>query len=955
MIKIRIINLMGDTMPQLTKNIFEELSENVKGNVFTDKVRRYMHSTDGSIFRVEPACIVYPLDQEDVKTVVKFSARYGLSIHTRGSGSGLCGSAIGKGLILDFSKYMNKLVELDIENKTFTCQPGYRFGELEVELKGKGLFFPPDPSSGEYASFGGMYGTNASGAHSVKYGNVSDYIEDAKLVFSDGTATSIKELEATPFDELTVKFRKLFKLYEDNQQDIESAYPSVKYNVSGYNLRGLVKDGKLNIGKLLGGSEGTLAIVTELTFRLHDKPDFDSLVVAYFDDIIKSAQAVQRVLPSMPSGIEIMDKSLLNLARESDPKLKAAIPEGVDNVLMIEFDGYSQEKVLKLAEEAMEKIKDLSTFASVAASEEEAGKFWAVRKAAVPILYKLKGRKKILALIEDAAVPTDKLVEYFKGLYAILDSHNAKFVIYGHIAKGLLHTRPMLDLKDPHDIELLKMLADDVFELVHSLGGVVSGEHGDGRLRSAYIKRHYEAIYPLFLETKSFLDQVNILNPDIKTVIDDEQMMKYLRFGSDYGSTDLKNKHLVWDESFTDEAEKCHGCSKCTTTTTATRMCPVYKATRDETAAPKAKANVLRALISGAVESGSIYEDIFQNVMNKCVNCGSCVMECPSNVNIPKLAIEAKAQYNARFGTSLGNKIVSSCDTLGKYTHKVSPFITKAMKLKFNRKIAEAFVGITAERPFVGFDGKSLPERIKDRKFAEGELNVLYFAGCYASYIKPSLGEDTIDVLESIGCKVTVPEQVCCGIPFISKGMTKEARQRVRKNLNLWGNMIEKADYIVVSCSSCGLSLMKEWKYLLSEPLVEEVSKKLIHFSALVNMRKDKLKLKENNLKLAYHKSCHLNVQPDNNCSVVMLGSIPGVKVTDLKSNCCGMAGSWGMKAENFELSAEIGKPMLSKLNESDADYGVTDCPTCTIQMQHLGNKIVKHPVEVLKECLEDK
>ncbi|MCD8493665.1 MAG: FAD-binding protein [Geovibrio sp.] len=603
-------------MPQLTKNIFEELSENVKGDVYTDKIRRYMHSTDGSIFRVEPACVVYPRDKDDIKTVVKFSSRYGLSIHTRGSGSGLCGSAVGKGLILDFSKYMNTLVELDEKGKTFTCQPGYRFGELEVELRGKGLFFPPDPSSGEYASFGGMYGTNASGAHSVKYGNVSDYIEDAKLILADGTETTIKTLETTPFDKLPPKFKKLYRLYEDNKEKIESAYPSIRCNVSGYNLRGLTENGGLHIGKLLGGSEGTLAIVTELTFRLHEKPDFDSLVVAYFDDIVKSAQAVQRVLPSAPSGIEIMDKSLLNLARESDAKLKEAIPEGVDNVLMIEYDGYDREEVRRLAEQAMADIKDLSSSASVAASEEEAAKFWAVRKAAVPILYKLKGRKKILALIEDAAVPTDRLVDYFKGLYAILRGHRAEFVIYGHIAKGLLHTRPLLDLKDPHDIEMLKILADDVFKLVNSLGGVVSGEHGDGRLRSAYIKEQYKDIYPLFLETKAAFDVEDLLNPDIKTVCDDEQMMKFLRFGSDYRSMDLSGKHLVWNEGFTDEAEKCHGCSKCTTVTSATRMCPVYKATRDETAAPKAKANVLRALISGAIDGDSLYEEAFQNVIN---------------------------------------------------------------------------------------------------------------------------------------------------------------------------------------------------------------------------------------------------------------------------------------------------------------------------------------------------
>jgi Fe-S oxidoreductase len=494
-----------------------------------------------------------------------------------------------------------------------------------------------------------------------------------------------------------------------------------------------------------------------------------------------------------------------------------------------------------------------------------------------------------------------------------------------------------------------------VFELVSSLGGAVSGEHGDGRLRTAYIRRQYGALYPLFLQAKSLMDAEGLFNPDIKTVADDEQMMKYLRFGSDYGSREFPGKQLVWNEGFTDEAEKCHGCSKCTTVTTATRMCPVFKATRDETAAPKAKANILRALVSGAIDDESLYETAFQEVINCCVNCGSCVVECPSNVNIPKLAIEAKAQYVKRYGAGLENKVLANCDKLGRYTHKLSPLIAKTMKLKLNRKVMELMTGVTAERPFVAFNGHSLFERMKKRSYKQGgDLKVLYFAGCYASYINPDIGEASIEILEKLGCDVTFPEQYCCGIPFLSKGMTDDAKDRITKNLEAWGRQAEEADYVVVSCSSCGLSLLKEWQYLMSDELIDKISAKLIHITSLVNMRKGRLKLKESKLKLAYHKSCHMKVQKDNGASVAMLESLPGVTVTDLNSSCCGMAGSWGMKAENVKLSKEIGSPMLKRLNDSQADYGVTDCPTCAIQMQHCGNKPVRHPVEVLKECLED-
>ncbi len=410
-------------MPQLTKNIFEELSESINGDVYTDTVRRYLHSTDGSYFRVEPACVVYPSDVNDVVTAVKFATRYGLSVHSRGAGSGLCGSAIGNGIILDFAKYMNGLIEIDQDNKTFTCLPGYRFGELDVELKGKGLFFPPDPSSGEYATFGGMYGTNASGAHSVKYGNVADYIEDAEFVTTEGGKVyTLSGLSATEMERLDEPFKRLIKLYYDNADTIDSGYPpNIRFNVNGYNLQGgmLNEGGRLSLGKLFGGSEGgTLAVITKLKFRLLDKPTNDSLVVAYFDNIINSAKAVQAILPLKPAGIEIMDKSLLSLAKDSDEKLREAIPpDGYDNVCMIEFDGYSEEETAALAKQAREILEreKLSPEMHMAATEEEKAKFWAVRKAAVPILYKLKGKKKILALIEDAAVPTDKLVEYFEG------------------------------------------------------------------------------------------------------------------------------------------------------------------------------------------------------------------------------------------------------------------------------------------------------------------------------------------------------------------------------------------------------------------------------------------------------------------------------------------------------------------------------------------------------------
>ncbi|MGD9210959.1 MAG: FAD-binding and (Fe-S)-binding domain-containing protein, partial [Desulfobacteraceae bacterium] len=641
------------------------LARKIKGDLYHDPLNRYLLSTDGSIFKDEPLAVIYPKSTEDVVETVRFARYHHLTVHPRGAGSGLCGSALGSGVVLDFSRYMHRLLSLDLSSQQFICEPGYRCGELSRTLKGSGLFFPPDPSSGEYASFGGMYATNASGAHSVKYGNVADYIVDAQIVLFTGEVVTLLDIAQTPLSELNDPFASLCDLYQKNASQIEKGYPNLRHNVAGYNLRGMLKGGRLQLGHLFSGAEGTLGVVTRLTFKLLPKPVHDSLVVAFFDNIGAAAKAVKALLPSNPAGIEVMDKSLLELARASDEVLQRKIPDGIDNVLLIEFDGETSNQTNALGQQAKDLLlsEGFTKNVSLATSENEKQKFWAVRKAAVPILYRLKGEKKILALIEDAVVPTDQLEAYFKGLYEILEKYKVRFVLYGHIAKGLIHTRPLLNLKNPAHIELLKTIADEVFSLVHGLGGVVSGEHGDGRLRSTYIARQYPSIYPFFVAVKEILDPEHMFNPDIKTSNVPDQMRRNLRYGEKYRRYENLPLQLNFDDGFLDEIEKCHGCSKCTTITTATRMCPIYKFTRLEAAAPKAKANVLRALISGAIGTDAIYEKTFQSIINLCVNCGSCKIECPSHVNIPQLALEARSRFVAKKGAPFSHHLLTRVET----------------------------------------------------------------------------------------------------------------------------------------------------------------------------------------------------------------------------------------------------------------------------------------------------
>jgi Fe-S oxidoreductase len=383
-------------------------------------------------------------------------------------------------------------------------------------------------------------------------------------------------------------------------------------------------------------------------------------------------------------------------------------------------------------------------------------------------------------------------------------------------------------------VALLQPIADAFFELVDGLGGTVSGEHGDGRLRSAYVRRKYPSIYDLFLITKQLLDPQSIFNPEIKVHDDPEQMTRNLRFGAEYKAGPISGLRLNWQGVFVEEVEKCHGCSKCITVTTATRMCPVYKFTRDEAAAPKAKANVLRALISGAIENSELYRESLQSVMAQCVNCGSCYMECPSHVNIPKMAMEAKAQYVRRFGCALPERLTSHVELAAKLTHKWSALIGPLVRRPAVRRIAARLTGLAQERPMVVFDRRPLLKRLPRLTPGKGP-QVLYYAGCYAAYIRPELGQAAVGVLGRMGCAVHLPPQSCCGLPQLSKGLVAAARRTVRRNLSDWQDLLERADYITVTCSSCGYALMQDWSYLVGEKEAARISAKTVHISHLIN------------------------------------------------------------------------------------------------------------------------
>jgi Fe-S oxidoreductase len=376
-------------------------------------------------------------------------------------------------------------------------------------------------------------------------------------------------------------------------------------------------------------------------------------------------------------------------------------------------------------------------------------------------------------------------------------------------------------------------------------------------------------------------------------------------------------------------------------------MCPVYKATRDESATPRAKANLLRLLISGTIDGSQLYHQTFQSVISQCISCGSCFHECPSGVDIPKMAMEARAAAISRFGPSFHQKLVVNTECAGKAAGKFAELMTPFLDIPAVKTLGEKITGIASRRRLPHFVKIPLFEQIPFISGC-GSPKVLYFVGCFAAYLQPSIGIAAISVLSSMGMTVLTPKQHCCGLPMLTKGMTRQARERIAANFSSWGRMLASVDYIAVSCSSCGLALMQDWSFLEDSVFVRSVRKKLIHISRLINCYSDRLQTKPSGVRLFYHTPCHLKPQPEPDSSIQLLRSLKGAIIESPVTSCCGMAGAWGLSADHFDLSLAIGSDMLQQFNASRADVGVTDCPTCNLQMTQFGVKPIRHPVEII-------
>jgi FAD/FMN-containing dehydrogenase/Fe-S oxidoreductase len=974
------------------KSIERDLKSRIQGDIATDDISRNFYSTDASVYRIVPSCVVYPKNKEDVIEVVKYANREGIPVHARGAGSGLTGSSLGPGIVLAFRRYMNEIIEINKEENYTIVQPGVICGNLNHELAKIGKIVYVDNSSENYAAIGGMIGTNSSGAHAAKYGYMADFVEELTVILSNGEEIKTYPIEISSeeynrkvsADTLEASLYKAVVDLIDNQEVqglITEKWPKVKMNVSGYNIRDMVTDNVVDLSKAFLGSEATLGIVVEAKLKYIDNPMDKTLVVMDFDSLANSGRAVDLMTNQIGvAAIEMLGKSVIEFGIEMNPALKQFIPKIVDNILYIEFDdpdpNVRAEKVERTRKLIIEQEK-LATDMRYSDDPVEQTNLWKVRKDAVPLLQKVREPRRIMAFVEDQTVPLEHLGHYMTKLREeVFPKHGIRAAIYGHASKGLVHTRPFVNTKDPKDLQIIKEVAEEINSYVISIGGAVSGEHNDGLDRVNFIKDMYgEALYEVFRKLKTQFDPNSILNPGKKITDEEDLLIKNLRFGAEYSTLDME-PNLVWDDKwgFTDVIESCHGCGKCTVELIPQRDCPIYRAKKTSTgelASPRARANLMRGIISGQLDYNILYSKEAGEVLEDCAGCMMCIVDCPSSVNIPKAMFDAKIMHYKKSKWPYIGKIprghffAGNYELIGRLGSTFAPLSNIGLWGP-NKYMMQLFGGVHHKANFPKFRRKTFQKWFKNyRKSNPPPSNptkkVAIFHGCFANYTENTdIAIAEVQVLEKNNIEVAVPDkQYCCGIPLLSNGLGHVAVKKGEKNAKIFAEYVKQGYDVVTQCSSCFATLKDE----LHDTLVGNEDSKLVKdktyfFSDYILKLKEEGKLDTDfngttgkKLRYGYHEPCHLLSTGSKGISVNLLKNVDSIDLVPLKTECCGQLGSWGFKSKNYKYGQIIAERSLyPEANRDDVDILVTDCPTCKLQLLNV-DKEIYHPTQVLRDA----
>ncbi len=958
------------------------LKNTLDGELQTDDLHKIIYATDASVYRKIPLAVAYPKNEEDIKKLISFAIKNKITLTPRTAGTSLAGQCVTNGIVVDFSKHFTKILAFDEQNKTITVQPGVIRDELNLFLKPYNLFFSPNTSTSNRCMIGGMVGNNSSGTTSIKYGVTRDKIVKIEAILSDTSKVIFTELNQQEFKQKcfgNTLENKIYKKIKDRlsnseiQQEIKNEFPKpeIHRRNTGYAIDSLLdfslfggENKTINLSKILCGSEGTLAINTAITLKLDSlPPKFNILVASHFNSINESLNAVQIAMKHNLYLCELMDKTILDCTKNNIKQLKNRffIQGDPKAILMLEVKANSQIGVEKLAENLISDLKKHHFgYAHSKIMGNDVKKVIELRKSGLGLLGNIIGDKKGVACIEDTAVSLQDLPNYISEFTKMMATFKQDTIYYAHAGAGELHLRPILNLKKKKDVVLFREITTKTAKLVKKYQGSFSGEHGDGIVRAEFIESMIGSKnYSLLKEIKQVFDANTIFNKG--KIIFDQKMDINLRYKIDRIEPNIQTKYDFSDnKGILRLAEKCNGSGDCRKPQSSGGvMCPSYRATKNEIDTTRARANMLREILTNYNTKKPFNNKSLKAVFDLCINCKACASECPSNVDVSILKSEFLYQYQKENKPSLRTKLFANTDKLMSFA-RISPSVFNFISnFYFTKKI----LGISTKRNLPKISKKTLFRILKHKKrinFNEKLKKIYLFIDEFTNNYDVQIGLDTYNLLTKLGYEVAIIEHAESGRAQISKGFLDDAKVLANKNVTIFKNLLHKNAVLVGIEPSAILTFRDEYlrlandramaqkiakyTFTIEEFIASEISQKYIQSNLFINQKKQ----------VKIHTHCHQKALSSSDATFKMLNIIPNYKVTVLNTGCCGMAGSFGYEAEHYDISMQIGKnSVFNKIRNCTKDIEISVSGTsCRHQIFDGTNRKTKHPVSILLDAL---
>ena len=957
------------------------LKQQLSGELYDSALVKTLYATDASVYRALPYAVALPKTTSDIKCLIEFARSNGLSIIPRAAGTSLAGQCVGDGIVVDVSKYMNAILEINTQEQWVRVQPGVVRDQLNTFLKPYGFFFGPNTSTANRCTMGGMVGNNSCGSTSIEYGSTRDHTLAVKAILSDGSAVEFSDLTQEEFNSKTQGNSLEANLYKQIHSELDNpivrkhiidCYPkaSITRRNTGYAADALLHtnvfedtEEPFNFSKLLCGSEGTLAFTTELKLQIVPLPKpFQVVLNAHFNSITESLQATLVAMKLAPSACELMDKTILDCTKNNSiqQKNRFFVEGDPEAILMVEFRGVTIEEAKQQAEVLETNLKASQLgYAYSLVERDDCDKVWDLRKAGLGLLANIPGDAKAVACIEDTAVALEDLPLYIDAFTSLMKSYHQKAVYYAHAGAGELHLRPILNLKSSSDVSLFRSISEASAKLVKSFRGALSGEHGDGRVRSEFIPLVLgEENYQLLKRIKSTWDPLALFNPG--KIVNAVPMDNALRYEVDQPISKFETLYNFESTlGILHTVEKCNGSGDCRKLSFAGgTMCPSYRATLDEKDSTRGRANVLREFLTQNTKDNPFDHPEIKQAMDLCISCKACKSECPSNVDMASLKAEFLYQYQKTNPTSLRSKLIAHNARINAIAHKfagIYNFIGSQSWFK-------SLIGVHSKRSLPNLQSITFRQWFSNVQQQRYSKTVFLFCDEYTNHFDVELGKKTVLLLNTLGYEVQIPSHSESARAYISKGFLKEAKTIATHNVSVFSALVSDDIPLVGIEPSAILGFRDEYPNLVdanlkttAENLAQNVFTIEEFLANEMNAHKiDSSKFTAKTETVYYHGHCHQKALSSNAYAETILGIPSNYKVEIIDSGCCGMAGSFGYEKEHYKLSQQIGEdrlfPSLRKLN---TEVIVSASGTsCRHQIRDGVHKTALHPIEVLYNAL---